>query len=412
MIKKPNKLIQYVSIALGAVLACGAFMSSTNFSLSNIVRSRASETINGRITFTNNGSNVKSYSGGYFVQSKTQTGMNVYLQNITSVSPLSSGLVSILDNDSSIVFSTSNSSSNPEHQQFQKITRVSAVSNTETERTIEIFTSTDGRTYTDSGRGFIVTSSGGSFEFTSNFPTYLKLGYYNGFNRALYLTELSIDYTCSPAETRTLESIEVETSPTKTEYTEGDHFDPTGLVITASYDDGSEEDIAYSDSPSDFTFYPSTSAELSTSDESVSITYGGKSTSQAITVSQASTQFISGTFSFGTSTKWQFIFNEDLTGEYIKLNGSGTKLAGESFKYTLTDSHVRIYDVVISGSATWTNDWFLTKCINTASDRRYVDRETENDTGTYSITTFTIYTWNTTTSAQTLRTFTKIVWLG
>lgn len=405
MIKKPNKLIQYVSIALGAVLACGVFMSSTNFSLSNVLRSRASDTINGRITFTNNGSNVKGYSGGYFVQSKTQTGMNVYLQNITSVSPLTSDLVSILDNDSSIVFSTSNTSSNPEHQKFQKITRVSAVSDTATERTLKIFTSTDGINYTDSGTGFIVTNSGGSYVFTHDFPTYLKLGYYNGFNRVLNLTELSIDYTCSPVETRTLESIEVKDAPTKTEYTEGDHFDPTGLVITASYDDGSEEDIAYSDSPSDFTFSPSTSAELSTSDDSVSITYGGKSTSQAITVSKASSEFIDGTFSYGSAAKWQLTFFEDLTGYYKKYGSSGDLLATVDFKYELSDVSIRLYDVGDSYGktpGTWSSDWWLTDGTTTTG------RNTENDTGTYNVTNITIYTYNTSNRTRTLRTFTKI----
>ena len=224
------------------------------------------------------------------------------------------------------------------------------------------------------------------------------------------IDQFSLSYTCStiePEPTKTLESIEVSNTPSKTEYTEGDYFDPTGLVITASYDDGSEEDIAYSDSQDNFAFSPSLSTTLSSKDTSITITYGGKSTSQLISVSKASTQFISGTFSYGTSTKWQFVFNEDLTGEYKKLGSTGSLLATETFSYTLTDSHIRIYDVVISGSSTWTTDWFLTKCLNTAE--KYTARETENDTGTYNITTITINTWNTTTATSTLRTFTKVV---
>ena len=83
----------------------------------------------------------------------------------------------------------------------------------------------------------------------------------------------------------TLSSIAVKTAPTKVSYTEGDNFDPSGLKITLTYSDNSTEDVTYNNTTaSDFTFSPTTSASLTTSNTSVSITYGGKSTSQAITV--------------------------------------------------------------------------------------------------------------------------------
>jgi len=82
----------------------------------------------------------------------------------------------------------------------------------------------------------------------------------------------------------TLSSIAVKTAPTKVSYTEGEYFDPTGLVITLTYSDNSTEDVSYAGHTSDFTFSPTTSTALTTSNTSVSITYGGKSTSQAITV--------------------------------------------------------------------------------------------------------------------------------
>ncbi|MGN1339479.1 MAG: dockerin type I domain-containing protein [Oscillospiraceae bacterium] len=73
--------------------------------------------------------------------------------------------------------------------------------------------------------------------------------------------------------------------PPKIQYIEGNDFDPTGLVITASYDNGKSEDIAYS-AESGITFAPT--AALSTSDTKVTITYGGKTAEQAIIVTKKS----------------------------------------------------------------------------------------------------------------------------
>lgn len=86
------------------------------------------------------------------------------------------------------------------------------------------------------------------------------------------------------ASSKTLSSISVKTAPSKVTYTEGDKFDPTGLVVTKTYSDASTEDWAYASHASDFTFSPSTSTALTTSNKSVTITVGGKSTTQSITV--------------------------------------------------------------------------------------------------------------------------------
>lgn len=123
---------------------------------------------------------------------------------------------------------------------------------------------------------------------------------------ASYISEFKITYT-----PKSISSIAVKTAPTKTSYEAGDSFDPTGLVITATYSDNSTRDIAYADTSSGFEFSPNTSTELSTSNTSVTIYYGNKSCSQAITVSPAktltsitigsyTTSFVEGdTFSYG-----------------------------------------------------------------------------------------------------------------
>ena len=85
----------------------------------------------------------------------------------------------------------------------------------------------------------------------------------------------------------TLSSISVKTAPTKTSYEVDDYFDPTGLVITRHYSDNSESDYTYANHTSEFSFDPDLSTALTTSDTSVTITYGGISTTQSITVTSS-----------------------------------------------------------------------------------------------------------------------------
>lgn len=101
-------------------------------------------------------------------------------------------------------------------------------------------------------------------------------------NKNAQVTEIALTY--EGGASKTLSSISVKTVPSKTTYTEGEYFDPTGLVITKTYSDASTEDLAYAGHTSDFTFSPSTTTALTTSNTSITIIVGGKSTSQTIMV--------------------------------------------------------------------------------------------------------------------------------
>ena len=94
--------------------------------------------------------------------------------------------------------------------------------------------------------------------------------------------------TVSAPITWDLKSIAVTTAPTKTTYTVGETFDPTGMVVTATYEnhDNTEQTKQEVVDNGDLTFSPTTSTALTTSDISISISYGGKSTTQAITVTE------------------------------------------------------------------------------------------------------------------------------
>lgn len=91
----------------------------------------------------------------------------------------------------------------------------------------------------------------------------------------------------SGEEEVTLTSIAVKTAPSKLTYTVGDGFDPNGLVLTGTYSDSSTADIPYEDHEDEFEFNPIDN--LQTTDVSVTISYGGKTCTQAISVAAAKT---------------------------------------------------------------------------------------------------------------------------
>lgn len=117
----------------------------------------------------------------------------------------------------------------------------------------------------------------------------------SGYNYFKIINSSSSVATCSSItvglsqETKTLSSISVSTAPTKLTYSAGEYFDPTGLVITRTYSDDSTDTYAYAGHTSEFTFSPSTSTALTTSNTKVTISYSGKSVDQAITVNAAKT---------------------------------------------------------------------------------------------------------------------------
>lgn len=118
---------------------------------------------------------------------------------------------------------------------------------------------------------------------------------------------------------KTLSSIAVSTAPTKTTYYAGDFFDPTGLVITRNYSDTTSDTYAYAGHAADFSFSPSTTTALTTENTSVSITYGGKTTSQSITVNPA--RSVSSVAISGDMDKKDYYEGDDwdLTGLYLTV---------------------------------------------------------------------------------------------
>ncbi len=81
-----------------------------------------------------------------------------------------------------------------------------------------------------------------------------------------------------PEPEPTLKSITITSEPTKTEYEEGEVFDPTGMVITGKYDDGTSKEIT------EYTITPS--GELTKDNTTIYIFVGELSADITITVNE------------------------------------------------------------------------------------------------------------------------------
>ena len=88
-------------------------------------------------------------------------------------------------------------------------------------------------------------------------------------------------FTVSELKTPVVEKIEITTPPTKTEYEEGQDFDKTGMVVTATYNDKTTAEIK------DYTIQNGTKLKLD--QETVIIEYKGLVATQKITVKEKTT---------------------------------------------------------------------------------------------------------------------------
>lgn len=96
---------------------------------------------------------------------------------------------------------------------------------------------------------------------------------------------LSVTAKFSSTEVAVPASIAVTTKPNDVEYTYGDKFNPSGLVISVTNDDGTTKDIIYSDAnKNDFRFSPT---ELTVATTKITVTYEGKSADIDVKVNKA-----------------------------------------------------------------------------------------------------------------------------
>ena len=181
----------------------------------------------------------------------------------------------------------------------------------------------------------------GRSESDSN-NTYKYLRENSTYGYALYTGstggELTLYKKVQSGGSNTLSSISVSTAPTKTIYTVGEYFNPEGLVITRSYSNNTSDTYSYADHTSEFIFTPSTSTALTTSNKSISIGYGGKTCSQAITVNAAAPTSIVATVSKSFCVG-ETISSSDIT---VKDNNNNTissfVFSNDGYQFTYSDA--------------------------------------------------------------------------
>lgn len=207
----------------------------------------------------------------------------------------------------------------------------------------------------DSGVAFNNASWNGSYttSYTNVTPTMSNSSYtiQDGENvvivigattNSLFCQSFKITYEDAGAPT--LSSIAVKTAPTKTTYMEGETFDPAGLVITKNMSNSTTQDVTYSGNESSFTFSPSLTTEL-TNETSVSITYGKKTTTQAITVNP----FVAtaGTYTINTNNGLYGVSTGNNGTEQSKTKSGITVVSGctpsASTKTYYDTDHIRYY---------------------------------------------------------------------
>lgn len=138
--------------------------------------------------------------------------------------------------------------------------------------------STGAVTYSITAGGSYATLSGSTLTATAEGSVTVKAE--QAESSSYNAGEATATITVNPA--LVLSSIAVTTAPTKTTYNEGETFDPTGMVVTATYTDNTTEAVT------GYTYSPN--GALTTSDTEVTISYTEsgvtRTTTQAITVNE------------------------------------------------------------------------------------------------------------------------------
>ena len=150
-------------------------------------------------------------------------------------------------------------------------------------------------------------------------------------------------------------SIAVKTAPTKVAYNSNECFDPTGLVVTATYDDSSTFDYSYSAFSAYFTFNPTTSTPL-TNQNSISVSLFGAQTTQAISLT---VREVTGVTLMGDMTKKSYYVGDswDFDGLYLSVTWNvGTP---NPTTVNLSDVDPSNYDLSVASPARGINQLYI-----------------------------------------------------
>lgn len=112
----------------------------------------------------------------------------------------------------------------------------------------------------------------------------MKRSYFTLLVLPLLFTSCSNNPSTPPV---TITGVSLLNSPTKSEYTVGEYFAPSGLSVKVSKSDSSSYNVAYLGNEEDFSFSPSLTTPLTKEISFVTATYEGFNVSIPVTVSEA-----------------------------------------------------------------------------------------------------------------------------
>ena len=147
-----------------------------------------------------------------------------------------------------------------------------------------------------------------------------------------------------------LSSIAVTTPPTKVIYVAGESFDPSGMVVTATYVDANNSSNTKTQAVDNSALSFSPSGALSTSNTSITITYQNKTTTQSITVNAPST--ISSALSSPGTYSINNVLVYAVKGNALILGDSTGKIYSYKSSHGLSKGDVR----TASGNSLWYNN--------------------------------------------------------
>ena len=212
------------------------------------------------------------------------------------------------------------------------------------EATYSDSTKKDVTTYTYTPTGALTTSD-----------STITISYTEGSETKTCTQAITVNAVTPPAPA-TLTGIAVKTAPSKVTYNEGESFDKTGMVIEATYNDGSKKDITT------YTYTPT--GALTTSDTTISISYTEgsvtKTCTQAITVNAAPapTEY---TITFDVNGGSGTIPSQTTSGQKLSSLPTATRSGSYSFDGWYTSGGTQITTAyVFSANTTVYAHWTYT----------------------------------------------------
>lgn len=160
----------------------------------------------------------------------------------------------------------------------------------------------------------------------------------------------------TPAPATGLTGISIAVAPNKVNYKVGEFFDPTGMSVMGSYSDGTFKDIVY------YTYSPMEA--LTSLDSFITVSYGGFSAFQPITVGDAPGPTPSGVVRIkvkGKMSKQEYAYNDSWseTGYSVYAVSSGeveTLLSPSDYKIDFSPSKPSQYISTLTVTFTYAKD--------------------------------------------------------